>query len=480
MALSMISTARTPWPPQAWQAIYDLYAEHAAWYSGDPAVLLAYYATKSGFWAQEIEANERRLLMHIPIANDIARTSSRLLFAEHPKITLASEDQTTSDRLEELLENAAVYAKLSEAAETCSALGGVFLKVNWDKSLADYPFLSVAQADNAIPEFKFGMLVRCLFHKVVKKDGNVLFTLVERHEPGYIINELWRGTSGDLGIQVELSALAETATEPGVIETGIPGLACVYVPNMRPNPRFRGLDIGQADLCNLEGMMDSLDQAWSSWIRDIHLGLGRIMADQAFFKTDLAGNWQFDLQREAYLGLNSISGPGALKDQIVVNQFNIRAEEHEKTILNLMRQIFGMAGYAPQTFGLDLEGSPVSGYALKTMERKSILTAGAKADYWGPAIADILYVLLQVDKLQFGGLGTPERPVVEMQDSVANDELQEAQSVELFRRAQAMSIESAIRRVNPDLNDDGVNAELQRIQDEQGLGVPSPVQVGQV
>ena len=478
MALTMMKSARTPWPPAKWSAIYDLYCEHAAWYSGDPAVLLAFYAQKAGFWAQQLEANERRVMVHIPVANDICRTSSRLLFSEHPKISLPSGNQTTQARLEALIEADGVYAKLSEAAETCAALGGVFLKINWDSKLANHPILSIAQADNAIPEWRFSVLQRVTFHKVVRDEGNVLWTLVERHEPGAIVNELYRGMSGDLGTPVELSMLVETQDEPPYVETGLDGLACVYVPNVRPNPRFRGLNIGQSDFTNLEGMMDSLDQVWSSWMRDIHLGLGRIMADQSFFQTDLAGKWQFDLQREAYLGLNSIAGAGSFKDQIVVNQFAIRAAEHELTVLNLMRQIFGLAGYAPQTFGMDVTGSAASGFAIRTMERKSILTAGAKADYWGPAIANILHIMLQIDKTQFGGLGTPERPVVQMQDSVNDDDVQVAQSVDLARRATAMSVEVAVRRLNPDMSDDMINAEVLRIQGEAGQNVPDAVQVG--
>jgi len=483
LAMTRQDTARKTWPPPEWRAVYNLYAEHAAWYSGDPAVLLAFYVQKAGFWAQDIEAGERRLMMHIPIANDLARMSSRLLFSEHPKITIPTEsNKATSERLQEIIELGEVYSKLSEAAETCAAMGGVFLKVNWDSTLADYPLLSVAQVDNAIPEWQFGLLRKVTFWRTVKDENGALVTHVERHEPGKIFNEIWQSRSpGDLGTQIDLAtltALTDTAPPEAEIDTGLDGLACVYVPNTRPNSRFRGLNIGQSDFHNLEGMMDSLDQAWSSWMRDIHLGLGRIMADQSFFQTDLAGQWQFNLQKEAYLGLNTIAGPGALKDQIQCNQFAIRAQEHEMTILNLCRQIFGFAGYAPQTFGLDAHGTASSGFALRTMERKSIMTAGTKADFWGPAVAKILEIMLQIDKLHLSKKGNPERPVVQMQDSVVDDVMQTVQTVDQARRATAMSLELAVQKLNPDMTHEQVAAEVKKIQDEAGANTPNPMEIG--
>ena len=483
MASILTRQPRVSWPPKEWQAIYDLYAEHAAWYSGDPATLLAFYTSRAGFWAQEVEAGERRLMMHIPIANDLCRMSSRLLFSEHPKITLPDDsDDKSQKRLQELIEQDGIYAKLSEAAEVCAAMGGVFLKVNWDKNLADHPILSIAQADNAVPEWRFGILRKVTFWKTTKDENGTLVTSVERHEPGKITNEVYQSRSpGELGTQVDLqtlAALAEAAPPPAEIQTGLDGLACVYVPNMRPNSRFRGANIGQSDFHNLEGMLDSLDQVWSSWMRDIHLGLGRIMADQSFFETDTKGKWQFNLQRESYLGLNSVAGPGALKDQIQCNQFAIRADEHEKTVMNLCRQIFGFAGYAPQTFGLDPSGTASSGFALRTMERKSILTAGVKADFWGPAIAQILHVMLQLDQLQFSSGVKPVRPNVQMQDSIIDDALQAVTAVDQARRATAMSLEVAVRRLNPDMSNEQVDAEVQKIRDEAGQNVPNPDESG--
>lgn len=481
------------WPPAKWKSIYDLFIEHDAWYSGDPIKLSNLYQGKAGpFWGTVVPAGERKIMMHIPVATDIARTSARLLFGEHPKLRIpeAYQSNASSDakqaqkRLDELIEMAGIYHKLSEAAESAAAMGGVFLKIDWDKSIANYPLLNIVQADNAIPDYRLGILQSVIFHQVLmpddSNDTSIVWRHIERRERGKITTELWRGSLTSLGTQMPLTARPETANMEPVVGTDIDDILCRYIPNMLPHPRYRGLNIGQSDFLNCEGMMDSLDQAWSSWMRDIELGLGRLIADKAFFQKDPTdGTFKFDLQKEAYLGLSAVTGVGALKDQLVVNQFAIRADEHSKTVTDLMRTIFGMAGYAPQTFGLDIQGNAPSGTALRTQERKSLLTAATKADYWIPALQDIMELMLQIDRLVFRSGITVFKPNASLGDSIQNDPLQTATSVEMLNRAQAASIETRVRLTNPDWDTEQVLAEVQRIQEETGQSVLDPIQIGQ-
>ncbi len=55
------------WPPAEWQAIYQRYALHAAWYGGDAQELANVYASllynpykpRSAFWARSAQAERR-------------------------------------------------------------------------------------------------------------------------------------------------------------------------------------------------------------------------------------------------------------------------------------------------------------------------------------------------------------------------------------------------------------------------------------
>ncbi len=482
---------RTPWPPEGWEDVYRWYMEHSAWYSGDPERLarvygaLAYTPTPKGrFWARSV-AEEQRVMLHVPIAGDIASTSADLLFSEPPRFVIPeaheknaqSDAKKTQDRLNEIISESGILHKLIEAAETSSAMGGVFLKINWDKDLANYPLLSVAQADSALPEFKHGILTAVVFWKVVREEGATVWRLLERHEYGLILYALFRGTEDRLGRQEDLKSIKETADLEEVIQTGLPGLATVYIPNKLPNRRMRGSCLGYSDYGGTEGLMDALDEVYTSWIRDIRLGQGRIIVPEYMLrKEDGTDRFKFDINQEVFVGYTG--SPADPKPQITLSQFDIRTQEHRDASLELLDRIIVTAGYSPQSFGLKIEGRAESGTALRLRERKSLVTQGKKQGYWKKPLEDMLEALLMIDREMFSSGITVFRPRVDFEDSIAQDPTELAQSVEMLNRAQAASIKTKVKMIHPDWSDEEVDAEVKLILEEQGLSVPDPIQVG--
>lgn len=489
------------WPPETWKDQFDRYAEASAWYSGDPVQLSNYYAIKSytptpkgRFWAKDI-SEKRRVMLHVPLAQDIARTSSNLLFSEAPEIVIPESGERTDAglpvnadadaaqaRLFEILERNNFNALLMEAADTAAGMSGVFLKVNWDADLADYPIFSTVQVDAAIPEFSFGILRAVTFFRVVAQEDDVVWRHIERHEPGVILNGLYRSDDDDsLGAVRPLTDQPETAGLLDVVRTGVQGLCCRYVPNCKPNRRTRGSALGQADYAGAYTLLDSLDETWTSWMRDIRIGVGRVFVDESMLETDSSGTLQFDIDKEAFVKLSQVgSVGGTVADQIAFNQFEIRAEQHQATCDALVREIIGRCGYAPQSFGLDVDGAAESGTALRMRERKSLTTAAGKSRYWQTAIADLLEIALQIDVQQFRSGIVPARPAVEIQDSVISSDVELADSLQKLSLAAAISTEIKVRKLHPEWDDDQVRAEVERIQAEQGTAVPDALQLGAV
>ncbi|MCE5200829.1 MAG: phage portal protein [Armatimonadota bacterium] len=488
-----LPTNNQKWPPESWRTVYDIYAEHAAWYGSDLDTLASIYAQRiyspyheQTFAIADHLRNEMRDLVHVPAAADISNISAAMLFGEHPKIKIkeaqeenaSAEAKAAQEALDDIVNKCGLYSVFSEAADTASGMGGVFLKVNWNKDLSQYPIIDVAQVDNALPEFHFGFLRAVTFWKELETDGNTVYRLLERHESGVILNGLYRGTPGNLGEQIGLTSRADTADISPQIETGLDSLACVYIPNMRPNRRFRGLRLGQSDYAASESLMLSLDDIFTSLLRDIKLGMGRIIAPEEFFDHDSDGQKRFDVFRQAYLKVDAIQGGSAANDNIKVSQFAIRTQEHIDSALALLRQIYTSAGYSPQTFGLDINGTAESGTALTIRERKSFITTAKKADYWRPALEYILWAAQVIYKTKLDGKITPYKSTVEMQDSVQTDIGQIANSVKLLSDAQSASIETRVRMVHPDWSVEQVKTEVQAILDEQGANVPDPTTLG--
>lgn len=495
-----------PWPPPAIQPIQNRITTWSAWYAGDPDQLSAVYGGPAGndqsgtgffasqrggwraavgsrlhrwFWGTPTPVGEKRSKLHVPIASDIASTSADLLFSEPPTLTV--EDSGTQERLDELLDDG-THATLLEAAEICAALGGVYLRVVWDRELADRPWLSPVHPDAALPGWRWNRLAEVTFWRVVAEDGRCVIRHLEHHEPGAIRHALYEGTADELGHIVPLTehpdtaALADVLVDGDMVSTGVDGLTAVYVPNMRPNRIWRHLPnaaaLGRSDYAGGEQLMDALDQTYTSWMRDVRLAKARLIVPRTYLQSQGAGQGAvFEADREIYEALDVLGGDDRM--EISAQQFAIRVAEHLQTAQDLLARIVATAGYSGQTFGLTGEAA-VTATEIVARERRSMITRDRKGRYWGPALAEIMETLLAVDAAQFNTAVTPDRPDVQFGDSVSEDPKTVAETVETLNRAAAASVETKVRMVHPDWDDTQVAEEVERIKGDSGALVEDP------
>lgn len=501
-----LPTTDTVWPPID-PTVSATLADWDAWWSADPDRLEARYGGRpweeavnrpsqyaSGvrgalarwFWGNPTPAGEKRSKLHVPLAGDIARTSSELLFSEPPR--LSSDSDATQARLDELIEGG-LQPTLLEAGEVGSALGGAYLRVVWDEDVSDRPWVDTVAADRAVPEFRYGKLIAVTFWTVLANDDDAdrtVYRHLERHERGRIYHGLYEGSLTHLGMAVPLTehpATAPLATEvdsEGGLDTGAPKhLTASYAPNVRPARAWRHIPSaarwGQSDYQGIEGIMDALDETYSSWMRDVQNGKGRILLSESMLTPLGPGKGAAWEDRRVYTPLNRLPRVGEA-DPIDVVQFEIRVQEHADTCRALIEQAVRQAGYSPSTFGEQGEGAAVTATEIKARERRSLSTRARKALYWGPAIADILAALLAVESgFRFGVQGLEvEPPRVEFQDSISEGVTELATSAELLRRAEAASTDTLVRMLHPDWDDDQVKAEVAAIEKMRGEPAPDP------
>ncbi|MGI5196571.1 phage portal protein [Streptomyces sp. CA-288835] len=499
-----LPTGDMPWPPPHLKPALDAMHTWDTWWSGDPDRLESLYGGTSGtgpdpkrlqyssgllgrfarwWWGTPTAPGERRTKVHVPLAGDLCSGSADLLFSEPPKFTV--DGASTAKRLDALADDG-MLATLQTAAEVGAALGGVYLRPVYDTDIADRPWLDAVHADSAVPEFRWGRLAAVTFWKVVRKEDGQVWRHLERHERGVILHGLYQGTADKLGHPVPLEdseatqGFAIVVNDLGAIETGYDGLDVAHIPN-QASRRWRKdhtlKDLGRSDLDGVEGLMDQLDETYSSWMRDIRLGKGRIIVPNAYLQNLGPGQgatWNPD--QEAFAGIDMLTGPDS-GNQLTVAQFAIRVQEHRETAEDLVNQILRSAGYSGQTFGIGGDVA-VTATEVTARERRSMTTRGRKILRWRPALAHAIEALLAVDKQVYGGDITPQRPTVEFEDSVQEDPLTLANTVDVLRRANAASTETLVRMAHPEWDKTLVAAEVQRIQGESGMAVPDPMQTG--
>lgn len=510
-----LPTSNTAWPPKPFDSAFTTMREWDAWYVGDPAQLQGIYGDQNGrpktrpsqmrggvvgavsrfFWGRPIPQGQDRTRVHVPIASDLATTSADLLFSEPPRLVLPGKAKDAArkpaqERLEAIINTPETHSGLLEAAELAAALGGTYLRIAWDRDVADMPFLTAVHADGAIPTWKWGRLASVLFWTIVRTDGQQVWRHLESHEPGRILHGLYRGTKENLGVPVPLQDDDATAwaaalvDADGAIITDVPGMTAGYVPNIRPSRAWRTIPdlapLGRSDFEGIEGLFDALDETYSSWMRDVRLAKARLIVDQSALTPLGEGKGAtFDTDSELFTAIPGMTG--SLKDGQVAQaeQFDIRTAEHRDTAVELLRAILRAAGYSPQTFGDDALAITATATEVKAREKLSMRTRDKKARYWAAALGPLARTMLDIDAQVFGGPGAgTDVPEVRFPPKVQEDTLELAQTAQALRNAEAASTETLVRMVHPEWDGDTVNEEVDRIMTASTLTDPTTLRPG--
>lgn len=496
----------TAWPPTAIAPISRKYEEFQAWYAGDPDGLASFYrnnraasvdrpaqyrrgvsgAVARFWWGRPVgDLTKRRDNLHVPLAADLCQASADLLFSEPPTIT--HPDRKVQARMDEYVDGG-LHHVLGESAEYGAALGDSYLRATWAAdSGRQGAFPTVVDADQAWPEFRWGQLHAVTFWWEVERRDQVVYRHLERHEldsqgVGVIFHGLYQGRADNLGMLVPLAEHPSTAglqvNEDGYITTGSPGLAVVHVPNQTPQRLHRkhpvGRHLGRSDLAGVEPELDALDEAYSSWMRDVRLGKGRIIAPNYMLEDNGRGQGAtMDIDREVFVGINAAPGQEGAGSGLTINQFAIRVGEHQATVNELVRVILRSAGYSGETFGEDDGGGVRTATEVVASQTRSYRTRDRKIRLMQPAVATIIGKCLAIDAALFGKpTGTTDKVDVEFGDAVQADPESLARTAQALKAAQAASTQTLVRMVHPDWEPTAVDEEVARILREASLVVP--------
>ncbi|MFD7994541.1 phage capsid protein [Streptomyces mexicanus] len=485
------------WPPPQMTEAYRHMRRDDIWYRGDPRELMRVHewrefhprmrgddARRRGWFGRRDEISypsKREQRLHVPLPGDIASTSADLLFGDMPAIRCDTTE--TQTRLDTLMDEARMQHLLLSAAEQSAAISGVYLRVTWDReTVPDRPIPDVVQADQAVPEFRWGMLRAVTFWRELPSDDQAtVWRHMEYHEPGWISHALYQGTRDNVGRAVPLTEHPDTALlvdslgPDGVsIETGIKELTAVYVPNMLPNRLHRGSPMGRSDFAApIYDMFAALDDTWTSWMRDLRLARSRLVVPEAYLQNLGPGQGAgFDDEREVYSGLKI--PPTEQRAGITLAQFAIRVAEHSQTADSIVRQATRSAGYSARTFGLDTSGGPATATEVDSDDQRSRTTTKKKAGYWKYALQDFCTALLALDAAQFTPGLKVERPTVEFRP-ISESMQSRATTLDMLNRAEAVSTETKVRWLHPDWDDTTVQAEVARILAEKDAPAADPV-----
>ena len=515
-------SGKTVWPPVQFHQPFADMDVWRAWYSGDTSHLALVYGGPGSyaanprareffdlnrpsqfrggivgglarmFWGEPITPGQPHAKLHVPIAADIAELSANLLWTDVPAVTVDSDSESdstvlkgTTDQIKRYLDDRG-HASMREGTEKASALSGVYVRVVWDTTLRPRPWWDVLGPDAVVPEWQWSILTAATVWSVLESPtgGSEVWRLLERHEPGSIEYGLYRGDADTLGMSMGLADHPDTeylvsrVDVQGRMATGVDRLLVHYVPNIRPQRMWDHIPdaqpFGRSDFAGIEPLMASLDESWTSWMRDLRLGKARIMLPQSMLESDGPGQGGFfDLDREVFVQLNMLDeGAGSA---ITMNQFQIRVDEHERTCGALRKQILSSAGYSAQSFG---DEGTVAATATEVVARKeeSLTTRGTKILYQRPALLDLVTTTMWVDVVHCGAKNI--NPAAELTASwpqaVQPDPEAVGRTLSYLETAGAISTYMKVKTLRPDWDEKEVLEEVARIRDDKVAANPLP------
>ena len=530
-----VSDPKAVWPPEDMQSIFAHMNQWSAWYSNELSKLQDAYgggaaADSTGFFASDTGGFKptigqrmqrffigqrplgpnRNTKLPIPIAGMICQAVADLLYADPPTFTVrvdTDEDgngvpkkvaNPTQERLNDLADEG-MYTMLARSAEVGAALGGSFLRVAWDKNVVpDRPFLDAVDADQALPEFRWGRLVAVTFWNVVATESTKVWRHLERHEldafgVGVILHGLYEGTIDRLGVRISLNSRPETmplfvmtenSAVAGQISSESAGLCVEYVPNQGPNRLWRnsvkGRNLGRSSLDGVEHLMDQLMETMSDWMRARRAAKARVWYDKSLLGNPGPGQGAVaDLDQETYVGTTQqVKGPNtSMSDKLQVLQPKFDPKGYSDTAEALIEQILQLSGFATQTFGMEKNSTrsiESTATEIEARERLTFLTRGRFIRTQTPHLSRILSKLLAVDKAIFGTPNVDAPIWIEFPDSVQESMLRLAQTVQTLFAGEAASKDQIVRILHPDWNDDQWDDEVAKLKTEYGASIQDP------
>ncbi len=486
----------TTWPPKPHDQVLTAATEGQVWWEGDPEKLAAFYGGKAGdaaalgrvrrtfqaakaaWWGKTHTPGSDPKRLHVPVAADICRVSASTLFSAPVTFSDPAENKKLSDRIDTILNTPETYSRLLVAAESASALSGVYGRIVWDKTVDEHTWIDWVDADRAVPEFTWGKLTAVTFWTELDSDDDrTVWRHLERYEKGVILHGLYQGTKDQLGTRHDLDHHDATAGLSDAVELpGVKELAARYVPNHRPAPQWRGTpalrDLGRSDLtADVIHLMDAIDKTWSSWMNDLDLGRGRlIVSEDLLTARGLGLGTHFDTDKTIFTPVGAASDKGELTHLMEANQFEIRVEEHQRTYIELLRRVISRVGFSPITFGLQDEVAATA-TEVDAKERDTNATRSARIRLWS-GLAELATIQLAVDAAIFGQSPAPTETVtVDWPSMHQESDRQRAETVQLWEQARAASVDAKVRMLHPEWDDQRVDDEVAAINGEQAMPV---------
>ncbi len=435
------------WPPASVKERWLKIEHYRRRFDNDAKELFRYNPDLSG------STDQARIYTPVPLAREIARLSSALLFSEAPKITHDSYQES----LETLLEANGMDPFLQSSGEKVAIEGRGAFRVIRDETVSDEPLITYVHEDQLLWTEKHGRFVQG-GTVVIERDlgqGQV-YRLLEEHVVGEVVRRLFRGDIYRLGTEVPLNGEEAKTKVPEFADLEADEVTGLDVPTLI---RWDNVPGGHSDIAGIETLLDRLDEAESLLLDKGRKSVPIVFADESM--VDAQGN-AVSFPGVVFLQTPGVMQEGGMNQAVVTIQPGFDTTPHLEWIGHLLETSLMHSGYSLASYGLDQGGSADSGKALKLRQSRTLLTKAGKDRMAKEAIVNALAIALAWKE------GASEvkdyRPDVVLGDGLPEDEIEDSSVIVSLDSAGAISLGEKVRRANPGWDQDRIDEEVAAIE----------------
>lgn len=411
-----------------------------------------------------------------PAPKIAARTLAAFLFGEEAKIV----SENAADELAAVIEDNQLHALNHEAGVTAAAEGEIYYKVDWNREVSATALLTAISGAYVFPLFRYGRLDEIAFVRRLEhdhKDQRKVCRHVEIRTRGVILNRLFIGSPTALGAELDLEANEETEELEERIETDIDDILARHVPFFRTARSPHGVSI----FAGAEGLIEGIHSLYTQDQHDAEMSKRRVAVPSAYLKRTASGRPKFDRNMDVMELDDAAAGAiGGSQTPIQAIEFSDSTVMGQR-ISQRFDEFLLACGIAPQSAGRDVSGAAESGTARKLAQALTLQTTAVAARYFKPGVRDICRLAIMVGRKHLGaGSSDGEDPIVkvEMSDGIAEDPVEVSTIIGTLSGAAAISTREKVRRLHPDWTEEMVEAEVEQINEDEGLKLPAPMPIG--
>jgi len=450
-----------PWPPKSEAANWETVRERRRRYDNDAGELFPYRVDLHVPDDAAATQARQRDYTPVPLARDIARFSSQLLFSD--PVTLTIEGDVEQKALDAWSLFNRLDQFLADAGDNIASEGSGALRIIRDDVVSGaYPLLVFEPADRVVWATRHGRFTSGGVVVVEREDAEnpsgVRWRLLEYHEPGKVRRALYKGGITRLGNRVGLQEGPPEFRElKDEVSTG------VDKPSLIPWLNVPG---GHSDISGLNSLLDAADDA-----ETIGRKKARASKPLTFVHRKLADkSGNADLDGAILVGEGSVSPVEAPEELARVVQGKMEAEDHRVYTDHLREMAVSLAGYSLASWGFGDGGRADSGRALKLRQMRTIITTSGKTRMARDAISEACGVALG---MMLGRPVDQVKPEIKFGSGFPVDRTEQAEELANLRDAGLVSTRQALRELHPEWPEDRIEAEMVEISTEAAR--PNPV-----